>query len=58
MHQNKNYNPDYCIDGDSIIQLSDGRIISYYFRKSDIITIYIIIFINKYKIIKILLKVY
>ena len=40
MHQNKNYNPDYCIDGDSIIQLSDGRIISYYFRKSDIITIY------------------
>ena len=32
--------PDYNFNGDSLIQLDDGRILSFYFRKIDAIKIY------------------
>ena len=38
--RSKSYNPDHYVDGDSIIQLSDGRILTYYFRDLNEITIY------------------
>jgi len=32
--------PDYYLDGDSLIQLDDGRILSFHFRNSDTLKIY------------------
>jgi len=37
--ENKNYISAY-INGDSIIQIKDGRLLAYYFRKNDKISIY------------------
>lgn len=38
--RSENYKPDYCIEGDSLMQLQDGRIVSYNFRGLNTLTIY------------------
>jgi len=36
----KNDNPDYHFDGDSLIQLDDGSLLSFYFRMDNPLKIY------------------